>query len=186
MTPPPPADQPPGAAGSSRSAALAADGIRQIPDATSGAVAGLDPGRSKCGLVRTDPQRRRILEAGVLAPPQALDLLLQWQRQGLALVVLGDGTGHRSWQQQLEPWLPVALVQERGTTLEARERYWQIEPARGWRLLLPRGLRQPPRDWDDVVAQILVERWLGRYLPRQLAGGDGERRAQKRARTVKA
>jgi RNase H-fold protein (predicted Holliday junction resolvase) len=133
-------------------------------------VAGLDPGRSKCGLVQTDPQRRRIVEARVLAPAQALEALRQWQRQGLALVVLGNGTGHRSWQQQLEPWLPVALVEERDTTLAARERYWRIEPARGWRRWLPRGLRQPPRDWDDVVAQILVERWLSQTLPRQLAG----------------
>lgn len=132
-----------------------------------GAVAGLDPGRSKCGLVRTDPQRRQILEALVLTPPEALETLRRWQRQGLALVVLGDGTGHRTWQRQLETWLPVALVAERGTTLEARERYWRIEPARGWRRLLPHGLRQPPRDWDDVVAQILVERWLGQTLPRQ-------------------
>ena len=32
--------------------------------------------------------------------------------------------------------------------------------------MLPEGLRQPPRDWDDVVAQVLIERWLGRELPR--------------------
>ncbi|MEB3182904.1 MAG: resolvase [Cyanobacteriota bacterium] len=130
-------------------------------------MAGLDPGRSKCGLVRTDPQRRRILAALVLPPPQALAALQHWREQGVGLVVLGNGTGHRSWQQQLEPWLPVAVVDERGTTLAARRRYWRIEPARGWRRLLPEGLRQPPRDWDDVVAQLLLERWLGHELERQ-------------------
>lgn len=130
-------------------------------------MAGLDPGRSKCGLVLTDPERQWILEAVVLPPPLALDELRRWRQQGLALVVLGDGTGHQLWKEQLEPWMPLALVDERGTTLAARQRYWQIEPARGWRRLLPQGLRQPPRDWDDVVAQILVERWLGTDLRRR-------------------
>jgi len=130
-------------------------------------VAGLDPGRSKCGLVRTDPQRQWIQTALVLPPSQALAALQRWREEGLDLVVLGNGTGHRIWRQQLEPWLPVAVVDERGTTLAARQRYWRIEPARGWRRLLPEGLRQPPRDWDDVVAQLLLERWLGHGLERQ-------------------
>lgn len=132
-----------------------------------GALAGLDPGRGKCGLVRTDPERRQIVEALVLPPERALEALHRWGDEGgVEQVVLGNGTGHRTWQQRLEPWLAVTLVEERGTTLAARERYWQLEPPRGWRRLLPAGLRQPPRDWDDVVAQILLERWLGRELPR--------------------
>jgi hypothetical protein len=58
------------------------------------------------------------------------------------------------------------VVEERGTTLAARDRYWQLFPAGGWRRWLPAGLRQPPRDWDDVVAQLLLERWLGHELER--------------------
>jgi len=58
------------------------------------------------------------------------------------------------------------MIEEGGTTLAARRRYWQLVPATGWRRWLPQGLRQPPKDWDDVVAQVLIERWLGRELPR--------------------
>jgi hypothetical protein len=102
-------------------------------------------------------------------------MLQTWQRQGnLAAVVVGDGTGSAAWQRRLSPLLPVIVVPEHGTTLAARQRYWQLEPARGWRRLLPEGLRQPPRDWDDVVAQLLLERWLGHPLSRD----------QKLARTV--
>lgn len=136
-----------------------------LPD--EGPLAGLDPGRSKCGLVLSDARRRRIVIARVLPPEAAWQELQRWrQLQGLAGVVLGDGTGSAVWQNRLEPLLPVRLVEERGTTLAARERFWQLEPARGWRRLLPPGLRQPPRDWDDVVAQLLLERWLGHPLVR--------------------
>jgi RNase H-fold protein (predicted Holliday junction resolvase) len=132
-----------------------------------GPLAGLDPGRSKCGLVLSDSRRRCIVEARVLPPEAAWQELRRWHsEQGLVAVVLGDGTGSGLWSERLSSLLPVGLVEERGTTLAARERYWQLEPPRGWRRLLPAGLRQPPRDWDDVVAQLLLERWLGRPLQR--------------------
>jgi hypothetical protein len=142
----------------------------------SGPLAALDPGRSKCGLVLSDPQRRDIQQALIQPPEICWQTLQTWQRQGnLAAVVIGDGTGSAAWQRRLAPLLPVIVVPEHGTTLAARVRYWQLEPARGWRRLLPEGLRQPPRDWDDVVAQLLLERWLGHPLSRD----------QNLARTVK-
>jgi RNase H-fold protein (predicted Holliday junction resolvase) len=132
-----------------------------------GPLAGLDPGRSKCGLVLSDPRRQRIRMALVLPPERAWQELLAWRRQqGLVAVVLGDGTGSAAWRERLEPLLPVCLVEERHSTLAARERFWQLERPRGWRRLLPAGLRQPPRDWDDVVAQLLLERYLGHGLER--------------------
>ncbi|MCT0219056.1 resolvase [Synechococcus sp. CS-1329] len=130
-----------------------------------GALAGLDPGRSKCGLVRTDRERQQLLDSLVIPPEQAWDRLEGWLRQGdVAAVILGNGTGSALWHQRLQPLVPVLLVEERGSTLAARERFWQLHPARGWRRLLPHGLRQPPRDWDDVVAQLLLERLLGHPL----------------------
>lgn len=137
-----------------------------------GPLAGLDPGRSKCGLVLTDPLQEAVVEALVLPPAAAAARLLAWHRQRpLGAVLLGNGTGSRDWRRRLPAGLPLQLVEERGTTLEARRRYWQLLPPRGWRRLLPVGLRLPPRDWDDVVAQLLVERWLQRPLPRRLRTG---------------
>lgn len=144
-----------------------------------GAVAALDPGRSKCGLVLSDPERHRIVAAVVASPEQSEALLETWLAEGLSALVLGDGTGSGRWRRRLETRLPVTLVDERGTSLAARQRYWQLEPPRGWRRLLPRGLRLPPRDIDDVVAQLLLERWLGRPLERRCSP-----RLQKLARTV--
>jgi len=157
----------------------AAIGMDPLEPQGRGMVAALDPGRSKCGLVRTDPQRRRIVEALVLPPGPCREQLLAWHRDlKLAVVVLGDGTGSRRWQEWLagEGELPVLLVDEHGSTLAARRRYWQLEPPQGWRRLLPEGMRQPPRDWDDVVAQLLLERWLGQPLERAAGAGPGLRK----------
>jgi RNase H-fold protein (predicted Holliday junction resolvase) len=140
---------------------------RSVTD-PAGPLAGLDPGRSKCGLVRTDGEAKVILEASVLPPDSCFERLLEWRQQGLIhAVVIGDGTGSGAWRSRLTGRLPVLSIGERCSTLEARQRYWDLEPAQGWRRLLPEGLRQPPRDWDDVVAQLLLERWLGHPLTRQ-------------------
>lgn len=131
-------------------------------------LAAIDPGRSKCGLVLADSSRAEVLAAGVLPPQRCQELLLEWTRhRACTTVLLGDGTGSRPWQQWLSAQqLTTLLIPEAGTTLAARERYWQLEPARGWRRCLPRGLRIPPRDVDDVVAQLLLERHLGTLLQR--------------------
>ena len=130
---------------------------------------GLDPGRSKCGLVRSDHSRGQIEVAAVLSPEECFKQIAIWrERPGLEGVVLGDGTGSKHWQRQLSDLgLAVQVIPEAGTTLAARARYWQLEPPRGWRRLLPEGLRLPPRDYDDVVAQLLLERHWGTELKRE-------------------
>ena len=130
---------------------------------------GLDPGRSKCGLVLSDHSTGQIEVAAVLSPEECFKQIAIWrERPGLEGVVLGDGTGSKHWQRQLNDLgLAVQVIPEAGTTLAARARYWQLEPPRGWRRLLPEGLRLPPRDYDDVVAQLLLERHWGTELRRE-------------------
>ena len=53
-------------------------------------------------------------------------------------------------------------MDERYSTLEARDRYWQMYPPQGIIKLLPKGMRQPPRAIDDIVAVLLIERYLNR------------------------
>jgi RNase H-fold protein (predicted Holliday junction resolvase) len=67
------------------------------------AVAAIDPGHSKCGLVLSDPQRMQVVQAGVLPTSLALEQLRHWCREpGLAAVVLGK-------QDKLVSILPLAV-----------------------------------------------------------------------------
>ncbi|MCP9881833.1 resolvase [Cyanobium sp. Alchichica 3B3-8F6] len=134
---------------------------------TAGLIAGLDPGRSKCGLVLADLAQALVLEAAILPPEASRAQLQAWQRQGLTRVVVGNGTSSSAWRGPLAALaLELELVDEHGSTLAARDRYWELYPANGWWRLLPAGLRLPRRDIDDVVAQLLVERHSGLRLQR--------------------
>jgi RNase H-fold protein (predicted Holliday junction resolvase) len=82
------------------------------------------------------------------------------------LLVMGDQTTSKQWKKQLQEELPeqinIVLVDERNSTLEARDRYWEMYPPKGLTKLLPPGMRQPPRPIDDIVAILLIERYLAR------------------------
>ena len=68
-------------------------------------VAVLDPGRCKCGLVLADLQLGLVREGHVLAPETVEPLLEQWnQDQALDRILIGDGTGSRTWISDWNGW----------------------------------------------------------------------------------
>jgi len=123
---------------------------------------GFDPGSRRCGLAVVNTQKA-VLWRAVVGVVQALS---EAQRVSalhrVTGIVLGNQTGSRDWQNRFQgalPQLPIHVVDERYSSQEARLRYWDFYPA-GWQALLPRSLRVPSGAYDDVVAVILVERFL--------------------------
>ncbi|PSB11967.1 resolvase [Pleurocapsa sp. CCALA 161] len=126
-------------------------------------ILGLDPGRDKCGVAVVD-SKQQLLYHQVIDSTQAIASIKQLVRQyAIDLIVMGDGTTSKAWQQKIESSLlklPVTMVNETNSTLEARDRYWIMYPPQGLQRLIPQGLRTPPRPVDDLVAIILIERYL--------------------------
>lgn len=125
---------------------------------------GFDPGREKCGVAIVTLQGQAQYHE-VIPTAQVLDTLQHLnQTHTIQRIILGNQTGSKQWQaqiqQHLNPCPPITLVDERYSSLEARERYWILYPPRGWQRLIPQGLRTPPRPIDDLVAILLVERFL--------------------------
>ncbi len=128
-------------------------------------IAALDPGRSKCGLVLVDLDQRCVIEGHVLPVNAVVDTLKRWQRSTPPeRLIMGNGTSSDDWIAQLPADLPVTMVDERGTTLKARSRYWQLWTPRGWRRLVPLGLQLPPDELDAVAALVMLEEDLGFQL----------------------
>jgi RNase H-fold protein (predicted Holliday junction resolvase) len=126
-------------------------------------ILGLDPGRDKCGIAVINSQKTVIYHQ-VIDSAKAIATIKQLaHKYAIDLIVIGDGTTSKAWQQQLESNLldlSVTTVNETNSTLEARDRYWIMYPPQGLQRLIPQGLRTPPRPVDDLVAIILIERYL--------------------------
>ena len=91
-----------------------------------------------------------------------MDQLIAWSCSGgVDLILLGNGTSSEAWDGQFERIAPVRKVNERGTTLRARGRYWQLWPPKGLQRLIPQGMRVPPGDLDAVAALVMAEEHLG-------------------------
>lgn len=137
-------------------------------------ILGFDPGRQKCGLAVMGLDRSLHYHQ-VIAAEQTIAIINTLRQQfPISLLVMGDQTTAQEWKQKLaqdlaEP-LRIVLVNERYSTLEARDRYWQMYPPRGLTRLIPQGMRAMPRPIDDIVAILLIERYL-----HQLTDGLGVR-----------
>lgn len=125
---------------------------------------GFDPGRDKCGVAVMAGDRLLLYHATVPAGEVEKTLPQLCEQYQVTQVVMGNQTTAKQWQKKLEsylpPHLPLTLVNERNSTAEAKERYWQMYPAQGLGRLVPLGLRTPPRPVDDIVAILLIERYL--------------------------
>ncbi len=128
---------------------------------------GIDPGRLKSGLaiINSDGQ---ILWRAIIAPDsleERLPALLD--EREISRIALGDSTASEGARAQIERVLgaresaiELRIVDETGSTLEARELYWQDNPRRGWRRLLPLSLQEPPEPIDDYAAAVVARRGL--------------------------
>ncbi|MBW4605111.1 MAG: pre-16S rRNA-processing nuclease YqgF [Calothrix sp. FI2-JRJ7] len=129
-------------------------------------ILGFDPGKDKCGVAVMGLDRQLYYHEVVPAPSAIVQITQLRQKYPITLLVMGDQTTAKQWKKKLSDELTetinIILVDERYTTLEARDRYWQMYPPQGLNKLLPQGMRQPPRPIDDIVAILLIERYLSR------------------------
>ena len=125
-------------------------------------ILGLDPGRDKCGVAVMI--RQQVVYHQIIDSERAISTIEELTRQyDLDLIVMGNGTTSKNWQKLIESAIAevfVVAVNEQNSTLEARDRYWVMYPPQGLQRLIPQGLRLPPRPVDDIVAILLIERYL--------------------------
>lgn len=130
-------------------------------------VLAVDPGTSKCGLalVRRNPGGDIELLWHTIAKVEGFcDALEEAAQQAeFSMVIVGSGTASRNFVELLRESMPsvgILVVDERDTTMQARERYWERNPRKGWRRLLPATMWVPPVPIDDYAAFVLAERVL--------------------------
>ncbi len=83
--------------------------------------------------------------------------------------VVGDGTGHEKVLQVLhERGFSYIVVDEVGTTLEAKTLYFKAHPPKGFLRFLPKGMWAAPRNLDDYAAYAIALRYLKLNVKRKM------------------
>lgn len=129
-------------------------------------VLAVDPGRDKTGVAILTKTSRLVMMD--IVPTDSIRdniALLLKTYPTVSYLVCGNGTNHKAIgitvQELAESQVKTfAFVNEKHTTEEARRRYFEVHPPRGWKRLVPKGMLYPPVPVDDITAWIIGERWL--------------------------
>lgn len=124
---------------------------------------GIDPGRSKTGLALVGEQgeilKLHIAQTAIISK----EIMAFLQGEEPCCIVLGDGTSSKTMEKVLREVLPelaICYVDEKHSTEEARTLYWQVNPPKGLKKLLPLGLLVPEEPMDAYAAVVQVRRYL--------------------------
>jgi len=126
-------------------------------------IVGIDPGRTKCGFaVLTSSGERLALD--VVRTADIASRLRSVAGEGVvAAICVGHATTSDVVVEMCRtawPQIPLVVVDESNTTLEARQRYYRDHPPRGLLRLVPRGLLVPAVPLDGYAALLIAERYL--------------------------
>nr|WP_228024876.1 pre-16S rRNA-processing nuclease YqgF [cf. Phormidesmis sp. LEGE 11477] len=136
-----------------------------VPTLLTPTLLGFDPGRDKCGVAVVGLDKTLHYHQVISSPSVSVTIQNLRETYSISSIVMGDQTRSKQWKKQLGslPNAPrIVLIDERYSSLEARDRYWEMYPPEGIAKLLPQSLRSIPRPIDDIVAILLVERYLKR------------------------
>ena len=120
----------------------------------------IDPGSKKCGLLLADMKSGNVIEAGISSLNKFADIVFSWKQEyEVCKIVIGDGTNCKYIENELKQKniFNLTYVNERGSTLKARFRYWEIWAPNFFISWLPKEMLFPPENLDAVVALILLE-----------------------------
>lgn len=126
-------------------------------------IIAVDPGREKCGIAVMQNDGNIFYQQVIATADLAKMVRDCYEKYAPTCLVIGDGTTSKEAQAAIRAAveeLEICVVNEYRTTDQAKLRYWQENPPKGWRKLLPVTMQVPPVPVDDYVAVILAERYL--------------------------
>ena len=125
-------------------------------------ILAIDPGREKTGIAilkNSDVLEHKIINSEELV--QIIKSLLE--KYIIKTIVMGNGTSSKKKYDLLKQEFidrDIVLINEYRTTDEARKLYFQENPPKGWKKLIPLGMQVPPVPVDDYAAIIIGRKYL--------------------------
>ena len=126
-------------------------------------ILAIDPGREKTGIAILNNDSD-VLEHKII---NSEDLISQiknlFNDYVINLIVMGNGTSSRKKYNLLKQEfidVKIVLIDEYRTTDEARKLYFQENPPKGWKKLIPLGMQVPSVPVDDYAAIVIGRKYL--------------------------
>ncbi len=125
-------------------------------------ILAIDPGREKTGIAilkNSNVLEHKIINSEELV--QTIKSLLE--KYIIKTIIMGNGTSSKKKYDLLKREFmdrDIVLINEYRTTDEARKLYFQENPPKGWKKLIPLGMQVPPVPVDDYAAIVIGRKYL--------------------------
>jgi RNase H-fold protein (predicted Holliday junction resolvase) len=119
----------------------------------------IDPGKSKCGLVIAEINKKIVYEAIILKSELIDDYVKTLNTiEDISKIIIGNGTTSRGIIEKLD-FLKKEIItfEEKNTTYRAKERYFELFPITGLKCLIPREVFILNKNLDAISALIILE-----------------------------
>ena len=122
-------------------------------------VISIDPGKSKCGLVLAEIIEKKIYEAIVLESELLEDYIKNLNNfEDISKIIIGNGTTSKETIEKLNFFKKeIIIFEEKNTTFRAKERYFELFPIKGLKVLIPREIFILNKNLDAISALIILE-----------------------------
>jgi RNase H-fold protein (predicted Holliday junction resolvase) len=123
-------------------------------------ILAVDPGRDKSGIAVLSMDSK-VLHKDIIKSSDIKSYLLRLINiYNIRNIIMGDGTFSGKIIEEIRSTLdiPIVMVDETYTTMEAEKRYYEEQG--GWKRFFPFIHWKPARPLDDYVAVVLGEKFL--------------------------
>ena len=125
-------------------------------------ILAVDPGREKKGIAIL--QNSDVLEHKIINSEELVQIIKSLlEKYIIKTIVMGNGTSSKKKYDLLKREFidrDIVLINEYRTTDEARKLYFQENPPKGWKKLIPLGMQVPPVPVDDYAAIVIGRKYL--------------------------
>ena len=119
----------------------------------------IDPGKSKCGLVLAEISEKKVYEA-IILKSELLENYVSTliAAEDISQIIIGNGTTSKEIIEKLYFFKKeIITFEEKNTTYRAKERYFEIFPISGLKLLMPKEVFILNKNLDAISALIILE-----------------------------
>ena len=122
-------------------------------------IISIDPGKNKCGLVLVDVTEKKVYEAIIIKSKFIRDYIRQLSTfEDISKIIIGNGTTSREIREKLDFFRKEIIpFEEKNTTYRAKQRYFELFPISGLKILIPREFFIINKYLDAISALIILE-----------------------------
>ena len=122
-------------------------------------IISVDRGRCKCGLVLAEIGEKKVYRAIIIKSELLEDYVRNLNTvEDISKVIVGNGTKSKEIIQKIDFFKKeIIMFEEKNTTFRAKERYFELFPIRGLKILVPREIFILNKNLDAISALVILE-----------------------------